>query len=58
MTINPDDLTPEEKKILKEVVQNFMAASRLGRVVKAWLLGFASVLGAGVLIWEFFVKRM
>ncbi len=57
MTANdPNDLSQEEKKVLKEVVQDFMAAGRLGRLVRAWILGLASVIGAGAIIWELFKR--
>lgn len=57
MTANdPNDLSAEEKKVLKEVAQNFMAAGRLGRLVRAWILGLGSVIGAGAIIWELFKR--
>ncbi len=52
-----NDLTPEEKRVLKEVAQNFMAANRLGQLIKAWALGLAATIGAGVFLWEFVLKR-
>lgn len=55
-TPESQQLTPEEITALRELAQNLMAAGRVKRVLTGWLLWLASVIGAGYLVWDFWLK--
>lgn len=50
------ELSEEEIKTLKEVAQNFQAASRVGRIVRTSILWLVGLLGGGVFLWDFVAK--
>jgi len=50
-------LNEEEIKTLKELAENLQASSRIGRFIKSNLIWLASLIAAGSLIWEFFLKK-
>ena len=51
------ELSPEEKKFLKEIIQDAMAGNRTFSLIRRALIFLASSVGAGVLIWEFVLKK-
>ena len=51
------ELSPEEKKFLKEIIQNAMAGNRTLGLIRRVLIFVASSVGAGLLIWEFILKK-
>lgn len=48
----PENLTSEEVKALKELAQNLMAAGRVKRLFTTALLWLASLVGASLLLWQ------
>ena len=51
-----DDLTPEEKKAIKELAQNMLSASRVGRLFRTAVIWLATAIGGGYVVWDFVLK--
>ena len=51
------NLTPEEEIVLKELAENLLATNRVVRNLKAGLIWLSSTIGAGWVVWEFYLKH-
>jgi hypothetical protein len=53
-----EELSEDEKKALKELAQNFMAMSRVGRIFKTGLLWLSGILVASWIVWDKFLTHI
>lgn len=53
-----EELSEEERKALKELAQNLMAMSRVGRFFKIGLLWFSGILVASWIVWDKFLTHI